>query len=548
MTRSAALYARYSSNLQRPTSIEDQLALCRSVAARWQLSIAETHLYIDREQPGSSSQRPGYQALLEAAKHGAFEAIVVEAQDRLWRDQGEMYRALQLLRFWGISVYSVETGLDLTDKAGKITATILGLRDETYLDSLREKTHRGMLGQIMRGFSAGGRPFGYRTVPIIDHTRKDRYGNPFVVGHQRVVDASEAAIVREIFEQYAAGLSPKTIARALNDRKVAAPRPRVGVAPRGWTWTTINGCPKKAIGILNNPIYIGQVYWNRSYKVRDPESGRRVTRYRDPSEWVVADIPELRIVSDDLWQIVQRRRADQREVYAHLGRTRPRAQRHPFGGLLVCGVCGGPYVIKTRGYYGCANNINRGKRICPNTRLVRRDVLEGAVADFIRRKVYGPKEIDVLVRLVNDRLAALASERTSTGSDTKEELTKARHELENIKQAIRDGVRTPTTLQMLQEVEGRITRLERKAQPAPAAPKPITREGIQHYVGRLKELLVADVEGAKRLLKTLIQPITLEPAEDGTRATLRGNLEGVLMLAWGRSDVRYWEFGARRGI
>jgi len=91
-------------------------------------------------------------------------------------------------------------------------------------------------------------------------------------------------------------------------------------------------------------------------------------------------------------------------------------------------------------------------------------------------------------------------------------------------------------------------RLERKAQPAPAAPKPITREGIQRYVGRLKELLVADVEGAKRLLKTLIQPITLEPAEDGTRATLRGNLEGVLMLAWGRSDVRYWEFGAGRGI
>lgn len=49
------------------------------------------------------------------------------------------------------------------DQSGRLVASVKGLMDEAFLDGLREKTRRGMLGQVRRGFSAGGHPYGYRS-------------------------------------------------------------------------------------------------------------------------------------------------------------------------------------------------------------------------------------------------------------------------------------------------------------------------------------------------------------------------------------------------
>jgi site-specific DNA recombinase len=94
-----AAYARYSSERQKATSIEDQLAMCREIAPRFHCTI--TREFTDEELSGSIGQRPGYQRLLDAARNREFQAIIVESQDRLWRDQGEMHHALKRLKFWG---------------------------------------------------------------------------------------------------------------------------------------------------------------------------------------------------------------------------------------------------------------------------------------------------------------------------------------------------------------------------------------------------------------------------------------------------------------
>jgi len=61
-------------------------------------------------------------------------------------------------------------------------------------------------------------------------------------------------------------------------------------------------------------LYVGKVVWNRSRKVLDPETGKRVIRVRPQSEWVWRDVPELRIIPDDLWQAVQARLDGQRHA------------------------------------------------------------------------------------------------------------------------------------------------------------------------------------------------------------------------------------------
>lgn len=92
----AAIYARYSSDLQRQASIGDQFRNCLSVIERegWEL----VGKYSDEAMSGANADRSGYQALLEAAKRKDFDVIVVDEVSRLWRDQEEQWRAVKTLR------------------------------------------------------------------------------------------------------------------------------------------------------------------------------------------------------------------------------------------------------------------------------------------------------------------------------------------------------------------------------------------------------------------------------------------------------------------
>jgi len=255
----AAVYARYSSGLQRPTSIDDQVALCRGAAQRFGCEILEGLILTDYEISGSDEHRPGYQRLMAAVRTHKIDAVIVESQDRLWRNQAEMHSALRLLRFHNVKVFSVATGADMTDYSGRVLATVMGLKDEMYLEDLRAKTHRGLAGQARRGFSAGGRTYGYRTEPVTDPIHPDAHGRPSILGYRHVVDPGQACIVCRIFELFVAGWSPKRIVRTLNAEGVVPPR-----GQSGWTWTAIYGSPRLGTGILNNLLYIGQVIWNKT--------------------------------------------------------------------------------------------------------------------------------------------------------------------------------------------------------------------------------------------------------------------------------------------
>lgn len=357
----SAIYARYSSAVQRETSITDQISLCREAAARFGCEVGEKAIFTDEEVSGSVAHRPGYQRLLKAAERREFGAIIVEAQDRLWRDQAEMHDALKRLCFWGVRVFPVAMGADLTDKTGRVLATVMGLKDEAFLEDLREKTRRGMAGQVRRNFSAGGRAYGYRSVPVYDKTRKDSYGQSLIVGYRRVIDEAEATVVRRIYEMYANGLSAKAIVYRLNAEHVPPPRPKAGRKAQGWTWTTISGSRKKGMGILNNELYRGVYFWNRSGKLRDPETERRVTRPRGQQDWLRVEVPELRIVPDELWNRVKARQceAEKRRTKGHRGG----ATRHAylFSGLLRCAECGAHYTARGRGDTS-ARSIRTGGR------------------------------------------------------------------------------------------------------------------------------------------------------------------------------------------
>ena len=514
----AALYARYSSSLQRPTSIDDQVSLCRQHAQRHGFNVADEQVFTDVELSGATSQRPGYQQLLEAARRGEFEAIIVEAQDRLWRDQAEMHTALRRLRFWSVRVYSVETESDLTDQSGRLVATVKGLMDEAYLDSLREKTRRGMLGQVRRGFSPGGHPYGYRSELITDATRTDVHGRPEIIGARRVVHPDEARIVTRILTMYAEGHSPKAIAKQLNAEGVPPPFWRIGKPNRGWTPSAINGQRRLQLGILNNPIYVGRQVWNRTRKVRDPDSGRRVWRLQPAVEWVIQENPGLRIISDELWAAVQARRlAVSRNT--SLGGAPP---RYLLSGLVVCGMCGAAYsIVGGSGKYGCTGHYYRA--MCTNKVIVKRQLLEDWIVGKVIDRMLAPAAMARFAKRFEE-----AVRRRIQRPDNTAALRSAEDEMARLLEATRLGRGDiPELVQMLREATDRLSRL-RAQQTQPEVDLRMLPQMAGRYIENLRALINTDVARAREALRRFLEPIRIEPNENGAVAVVRGNLSGIL--------------------
>ena len=208
----AVVYARYSTDLQREDSIEDQVEVCRRVIDRNGWSFAT--VYHDRAMSGSSRFRPGYQQLLADAEQGRFDIVVCEALDRLGRKLSDIADLLDRLSFNGIKIHTVTTG--------EITALhigMLGTMSQLFIADLREKTWRGQLGRARKGRIPGGRAFGYEVATVAE--------NGMPEGGLRRINPEEATTVLRIFEEYAGGKSPRDIAKDLNAQGVPGPDARL---------------------------------------------------------------------------------------------------------------------------------------------------------------------------------------------------------------------------------------------------------------------------------------------------------------------------------
>ncbi len=201
MTR-AAIYARFSSALQRDASIEDQERLCRERIAREGWSEAQT--FSDRGMSGASMLRPGLQNLLEAADAGRIDVVVAEALDRLSRDQADVATIFKRLTFAGVQIVTLAEGA-----INELHVGLKGTMNQLFLKDLADKTRRGLRGRVEAGLSGGGNSYGYDVV-----RRLGADGLP--VTGERVINEAEADVIRRVFSEFAAGHSPKAIAKRLN--------------------------------------------------------------------------------------------------------------------------------------------------------------------------------------------------------------------------------------------------------------------------------------------------------------------------------------------
>src|SRR5712692_1846698 len=328
-----ALYARYSTDNQSVASIEDQFRICREHAGRERWQVVDT--YHDSAISGASViLRPGVQSLLQDAQRGKFDIVLAEALDRVSRDQADVATLFKHLRFAGVQIVTLSEG-----EISELHVGLKGTMNALFLKDLAAKTHRGLRGRVEDGKSGGGLCYGYRVVKKLDQR-----GEP--IRGDREVDEAQAIVARRILREFASGISPRTIAKNLNAEGVAGPDGNL------WNDSTIRGHVKRGTGLINNELYVGRLVWNRQRYVKDPSTGRRVSRMNAESEWIITEVPELRIIDDELWQAVKTRQSEIADKYVNVTEAIREAQsnrlnglRRPkalFSGLIHCGVCGGP--------------------------------------------------------------------------------------------------------------------------------------------------------------------------------------------------------------
>jgi DNA invertase Pin-like site-specific DNA recombinase len=401
----AAIYARYSTDLQDATSISGQQANCEKIIAANGLQIVKR--YSDEAISGSDDNRPGYRELLADSEAGLFDVIVVDETSRLTRSAGELPRLIELLAFRNQFLVDCK-GFDSRNETSALLASVYGGIDSLELRKIKERTHRGLRERAKAGYSTGGRVYGYDTVPIDpdDPDSKKRY----------TVNTSEAEVIVEIFQRYADGESTKAICDDLNRRGVPSPGStwnRTKRRCRGWVHTALAGNARTFDGMLRREMYVGTLIWNRCQWKKVPGTSRRKREVRPESEWTVAEAPELRIIDADLWDRVQARLKTPRRKTAKPKRLPGRPPRYLLSGLLKCGECGANFIMQDARAYGCSSHTNGGRHLCDNDIRVKRETAEDALLANVKKQLLSDETIRYIQRAVT---AALREQERQSGA------------------------------------------------------------------------------------------------------------------------------------
>ena len=524
MPSRVALYARYSTDLQSDASVEDQLRICRTRAEREGWTVVES--YSDRAISGASLIRPGIQALMEDAGPRRFDVVLAEALDRLSRDQEDIAALFKRLRFAGVSIVTIAEG-----EINEMHIGLKGTMNALALKDLAQKTHRGLLGRVEAGLSAGGRAYGYDVVRRTDHK-----GEP--IRGERAINEAEAAVVRRIFAMAAEGASPIAIAKALNGAKIPGPN------GRAWQDTTIRGHAERGTGILRNELYTGVQVWNRMHYIKDPATGKRVSRMNPTTEWVREEVPHLRIIDRNLWDCVQERLTAARiasgadKIDRAVFHERRRA-KHVLTGKVFCGTCGGSFGAVGQDYLSCTAARKQGT--CNNRRGLRRSELESLILDALRHQLMQPEHVAEFVAEYTAEYNRLNSERSAAVTSHKRELESVTRKLDGLIDAIAEGMRAPGLQQKLDTLEARkaeLTRLIANAGTSLPLLHPNLADTYRERVTDLHTALTREDGGTAALeaVRALIERVEISGGGSGVaagepRIVLTGAIAAMVGLA-----------------
>lgn len=483
-----------------------QVAALEQAAGAMGLSVPGERRYVDDGVSGARLDRPGLDALRDAAADGLIDLVLVYCPDRLARNYVHQHVLIEELHKRGVQIHFVER--PVSERAeDRLLVQMQGVIAEYERAKIGERTRRGKLhklrtGQMLPYGSAA--PYGYAIV------RAD--------GGQRmvVIDEVEAEHVRAMYRWVLEeGLSARAVTKRLNAQ---------GVPPRRakrWTQGTI-------FRVLINPAYVGCATYNRRESAepkrpRHPGTYRKHAkssfRARPAAEWLSVPIPAL---IDEETHHAARATLAKNRVWS------PRNVQHEYllRGLVVCGECGRRMECAHQArpteryeyfYYACRHHdpIEAGRAHRCTARRVRRDELDAVVWGALVSWIQSPQ-------MLVEEIAAWRASREGAAHATRDlaHLERVqRHaalQIERLIDAYQRGALS------VEELKGRRERLEATRAGARARAEELAAHEIDRArLDRLGEDLAAfaatlraglthlDFAGRQRLVRLLVERVVV---------------------------------------
>jgi site-specific DNA recombinase len=370
-----AIYARVSSDSQEARgTIGSQLEALRRKMA--DLGHQGVHEYVDDGYSGARLDRPGLDALRDAAQAGLFKQVWCLTPDRLARSYAYQILITDELARHAVQVQYLDAPPLHDDPEATLLVQVQGVIAEYERAKIAERNRRGRLfraraGEIVHRLA----PYGYRRIPR----------GPAGPCHLEIYEP-EATVVRHIFDDFVAGgYSMRRIRRRLYEDGIASPTGKL-------VWSI--ACLSK---MLENPAYKGRALYNRHQSL-PPTTGRKSTRVtlRPPEEWI--EIPVPAVISEDLFDAAQRVARD----HSYFSPRRSQPDQWLLRRLVVCGHCSVKSFCQDhwRGarhglrYYVCnrRRSLEAGgpDRACPQP-STRAEALDSLVWEQVRQALLRPE-------------------------------------------------------------------------------------------------------------------------------------------------------------
>ena len=450
----AVIYARYSSDNQREESIEGQIRECTAFAEKNGITILRH--YIDRAFSAKTDNRPEFQNMIKDSGKRLFDMIIVWKLDRFARNRYDSAWYKATLKKNGVKVVSA-TEVISDGAEGIILESVLEGYAEYYSADLSEKVVRGMTENALKSkYNGGTRPIGY----LIDSDQCFQ------------LDPLTAPFVREAFQRYDEGATMTQIRDWLNEQGVKNTR------GQKMTYNSVQH-------LLNNRRYIGEY------------------TYRDI---VVPDgIPA--IVPQDLFDRVQEKLAKNKKAPA-----RHKAEDDyllttklfcGYCGAYLCGESGTSHTGNVHHYYKCVS-VKKKRTEC-HKKSVRKEWIEDLVVSETMKMVMDDKAIEAIVSMLMD----LQDRENVNLPLYEQQLREADTAIQNLLNAIQQGILTKSTKSRLEELEATKEELEIKIACEKLAKPKVSAEFMTFWLQRFRKLDVRQKSHRKMLIDTFINAIFL---------------------------------------
>jgi site-specific DNA recombinase len=486
----AAIYARYSSDNQREESITAQVRACTEYCRKKGYVVIKT--YTDEARSALTDDRPQFQNMVQDAKNGLFDVLVVHKLDRFARNRYDSAFYKRELRRAGVKIESVLEHLDDSPESVLLESLLEGLA-EYYSKNLGREAMKGMKETALQGKHVGGiPPLGYD-----------------VVDQRYVINEHEAKAVRLIFEMYDQGFGYDAIIRELNALGYRT--------KRGGTFG------KNSLHeILKNEKYIGLFVFNKR-QGRTPDGRKNNRRLKPKEEMIIIPGAVPAIIDENLFWRVQEKMLKRKR---NPEKARQKAKTvYLLSGLVQCGLCGAAYIGNSGSwknkngekervhYYECGARDRT--RTCTNRRI-RKHIIEGIVLAEIERSFFAPEVRPLLVEKIFDFYKQQRVKNRDEIGYLEREYRRLQTAIANLVRLVEQGKATDSILEQLAQrekekrmVEEELERLSRQEE------LDIGRKEVEAYLDELQNRFKnrEDEEQLKSLVQQLVEKVIVYEEE-----------------------------------